>query len=287
MSLDIAPTTDDRLAEILSDDALAFVGDLHGRFGGRRLELLRARARARRPVRLPRGDALDPRGRLAGRAAARRLRGPARRDHRPDRPQARHQRAQLRRQGLHGRLRGRELADLAEPGRGPREPDRRDRRHDHVRELGRQAVLAERGDRDAARAPARLAPAGEAPEDRRRAGRRRARRLRPARVPQRAPAARQGPRALPLPAEDGAPPRGGAVERGVQLHRGRARRPHRHDPRHGPDRDAARGVPDGRDPLRAARALVRPQRRPLGLHLLDDQVLPGRPRRSCSRTAPT
>ena len=43
------------------------------------------------------------------------------------------------------------------------------------------------------------------------------------------------------------------------------------------DRDAARRVPDGRDPLRAARALLRPQRRPLGLHLLDDQVLP-RPR---------
>ena len=27
MTLDIAPTADDRLAEILSDDALAFVGD--------------------------------------------------------------------------------------------------------------------------------------------------------------------------------------------------------------------------------------------------------------------
>ena len=31
MTLDIAPT-DDRLAEILSDDALAFVGELHGRW---------------------------------------------------------------------------------------------------------------------------------------------------------------------------------------------------------------------------------------------------------------
>ena len=41
-----------------------------------------------------------------------------------------------------------------------------------------------------------------------------------------------------------------------------------------PDRDAAVGVPDGRDPLRAARALARAQRGPLGLHLLDDQVLP-------------
>ncbi len=44
MTLDIAPTQDDRLAEILSDDALAFVGDLHQRFGGRRNQLLQARA---------------------------------------------------------------------------------------------------------------------------------------------------------------------------------------------------------------------------------------------------
>ena len=34
-----------------------------------------------------------------------------------------------------------------------------------------------------------------------------------------------------------------------------------------PDRDDPRGVRDGRDPPRAARALGRPQRRPLGLHL--------------------
>jgi malate synthase len=44
VSLDIAPTQDERLAEILSDDALAFVGELHGRFGARRNELLQARS---------------------------------------------------------------------------------------------------------------------------------------------------------------------------------------------------------------------------------------------------
>jgi malate synthase len=45
VSLDTAPTQDDRLAEeILSDDALAFVGELHGRFGARRNELLQARS---------------------------------------------------------------------------------------------------------------------------------------------------------------------------------------------------------------------------------------------------
>jgi hypothetical protein len=35
VSLDIAPT-DERLASILTDDALAFVGDLHHQFGARR-----------------------------------------------------------------------------------------------------------------------------------------------------------------------------------------------------------------------------------------------------------
>jgi malate synthase len=44
VTLDIAPTKDERLAGILSDDALAFLGELHGRFGPRRHELLQARA---------------------------------------------------------------------------------------------------------------------------------------------------------------------------------------------------------------------------------------------------
>jgi malate synthase len=43
VSLDIAPPADERLAEILSDEALGFVGELHGRFGARRLEMLQAR----------------------------------------------------------------------------------------------------------------------------------------------------------------------------------------------------------------------------------------------------
>ena len=50
--------------------------------------------------------------------------------------------------------------------------------------------------------------------------------------------------------------------------------PARHDQGDRADRDAARRVRDGRDPVRAARALGRAQRRPLGLHLLVDQVLP-------------
>ena len=48
----------------------------------------------------------------------------------------------------------------------------------------------------------------------------------------------------------------------------------RHDPRDRPHRDHPGGVRDGRDPLRAARPLLRPQRRPLGLHVLDDQDIP-------------
>ena len=123
-------------------------------------------------------------------------------------------------------------------------------------------------------------------------GRRRDRRgrvhgLRPVLLPQRPAAARHGQGAVPLPAQDGAPPRGAAVERRLRLRPGRARRPAGHDPRDRADRDAPGRVPDGRDPLRAARALLRPQRRPLGLHLLDDQVLPRPARSSCSRTAPT
>ena len=120
--------------------------------------------------------------------------------------------------GLHGRLRGRELADLGQPGRGPRQPDRRDRGDDRVRLVRGQGVPARRRDRDAAGPPARLAPAREAP--RRSTGEPgvgRARRLRPARVPRRPPARRAGARRLLLPAEAGAPPRGAALERRLQL----------------------------------------------------------------------
>ena len=42
-SLDAAPVQDERAQEILSDDALAFLAELHERFDGRRLELLEAR----------------------------------------------------------------------------------------------------------------------------------------------------------------------------------------------------------------------------------------------------
>ena len=62
--------------------------------------------------------------------------------------------------------------------------------------------------------------------------------------------------------------------------------PQGHDPRDLPDRDHPRRVRDGGDRLRAARPQLGPQRRALGLHLLDDQEVPDPRRRSSScRTA--
>lgn len=48
-SITAAPPAEDRLAEILSTDALAFIAELHGRFGARRNQLLRARAEREPP----------------------------------------------------------------------------------------------------------------------------------------------------------------------------------------------------------------------------------------------
>ena len=139
---------------------------------------------------------------------------------------------------------------------------------------GKHYELEERS-RDAAAAPARLAPQRQARQGRGHRGLRRAARLRALLLPQRPAAARQRLAPVLLLPEDGAPPRGAAVERRAHVLRGRDGRAARLGARDGADRDAPGRVPDGRDPLRAARPLLRPQRRPLGLHLLDDQVLPG------------
>ena len=90
-----------------------------------------------------------------------------------------------RRQHVHGRLRGLEHADLGQPGAGPDQPARRGARHDRLREPRGQAVQAQRQDRHAAGAPARLAPGREAPAGRRQAHVRLAVRLRPVLLPQR------------------------------------------------------------------------------------------------------
>ena len=231
----------------------------------------------RRHARLPRGDARDPRGRLAGRRAAGRLRRTAA-SRSPARPTA-----------SSSSTRSTRAPRASWPtSRTPTRPTWANQVGGHVNlidaiegtitydSLRRQALRARRRARDAARAPARLAPAREAPARRRRAGRRRALDFGLYSF-HNAPAAARRAAAAPyfyLP-EDGAPPRGAAVERRLR------RSPRRRSAsRSGTIRATVLietlpgGVPDGRDPLRAARALLRPQRRPLGLHLLDDQVLP-------------
>ena len=103
---------------------------------------------------------------------------PSRRDHRPGRPQDDDQRAQLGRQGLHGRLRGRELADVGQRARRPAERLRRSPPADRARHA-REELPPERRDRDARDSQSRLAHGRAAPRGRRRAGVRVALRLRP------------------------------------------------------------------------------------------------------------
>ena len=225
----------------------------------------RAAAARRRASRLPPGDAGDPRRRLARRAGPGRAAGPPGRDHRPGRPEDGDQRAQLGREDVHGRLRGLELADLAELHRGPGQPDGRARADDHARHR-REAVPAERGDRDAARAPARLASGGAALRGRRGADLREPVRLRPLLLPQPRPR-----RHVVLPAEARVASRSAALERRLRLVAGAAGRAAGDDQGDRPDRDDPRRLRDGRDPLRAARALGRAERGPLGLHLQRDQ----------------
>ena len=74
-----------------------------------------------------------------------------------------------------------------------------------------------------------------------------------------------GERAVPLPRQARVAPRGAALERGLHPRPGRARDPARLDPGDRPDRDDPRRLRDGRDPVRAARARGRAERRPLGL----------------------
>ena len=152
-----------------------------------------ARARAARQKRLDAGEAPDflaataevreaewQRG-----AGARRPRGPPRRDHRSGRAQDDDQRAQLRRARLHGRLRGRALAHLGQRDRRPANLSDAVRRTIAFDEPRRQALPAQRADRDAARAPARLAPGREARPRRRQPDLGQPVRLRPLLLPQR------------------------------------------------------------------------------------------------------
>ena len=253
-------------------------------FGARRRELLDAPPRAGRATRTGRAldflpeTAADPRRRvLAGRAAGARPGRPAGRDHRAARAQDDDQRAELRRQGVDGRLRGRDVADLGERRRRAAQPaatrstasstsPRPDGKHYTARRrrcrrswCGRAAGTCREATCaiDGGPVSASLFDFG----------------LYLFHCAQRQ--LDRGQRPVLLPAEAGSPPRGPAVER--RLHASRRTRL-------GIPRGTIRAtvlietitgrVRDGRDPLRAARALGRPERRPLGLHLQHDQELP-------------
>ena len=240
--------------------------------------------RCRTHARFPPRYAVDPGVGLDDRApAARPARSPGR-DHRPHGPQDGHQRAQLGCLDVHGGLRGRELSHLGQHDLRPGEPDGRRAPRDHPRAVG-QALPAERAHGGTHPAPARLAPGREACAPRRPAGVGEPVRLRPALLPQRGRVARASERPVLLPAEARIAPRGAPLER--HLHHGAEapRRAARLRARHRADRDHARRLRDGRDPVGAAGTLGGTEHRPLGLHLLVHQeaalaprVLPRRPR---------
>ena len=208
------------------------------------------------------------------------LHGPPGRDHRADRPQDDDQRAQLRRQGLAGRPGGRQHPALGQRRRRPGEPAAtRSGATIDVHVAGGQA--ATRCATDQRLATIVMRPRGWHLDERHLL-------VDGAPVvgalvdfgllllPQRAGAARARQRAVLLPAEDGEPPRGAAVERRLHLRPGAARHPARHGPGDRAHRDDPGRVRDGRDPLRAARPRLRAQRRPLGLPVQHHQVLPRR-----------
>ena len=292
--VEVSGYTVDRQEEVLTDEALAFLAELH-----RHAQPTPAPAagapqgaprgdRAHRDAGLPAGDEGRPRRRLDGRRGAGRPARPPRRDDRSHRPQDDDQRAELGREGLAGRPRGLAQPHVGARGLGPGQPHRRPvrRRQADLRQPRGQALRGHR--RRAAhrrRAPPRVAPRREAHHRRRRGDRRRPRRLRALLLPQRPHARRPRQRAVLLPAEDGVAPRGAALERRLRHGPGPARHPAGQRARHGAHRDDHRGVRDGRDPLRAARPRLGPQRRPLGLPVLGDQELPRR--RAATSCCPT
>ena len=144
----------------------------------------------------------------------------------PCRSEDDHQRAELGRVGVHGRLRGRDVADMVESSVGPGQSDRRRPPHDHLREpRDRQALRAQSADRDADGAAPGISPARAPLRRRRPAGARDAVRLRHVPFPQRRGSGQGGYRSVLLPAEDAEPPRSPAVERRLPPRAERAEMP--------------------------------------------------------------
>ena len=236
--IELAGAVEPGFDEVLTADALEFVAELQRRFGPRREELLEARGRRR--ARLAEGEMLDflpdtreiREGDWTVAPVPADLAAALGRDHRADRSQDDDQRAELGRRRVHGRLRGRQLADLAQHGRRPAQPARRDRRDDHLRRLRRQGTTSSPRTRPrcwCARAAGTCSSATCWSTVR--ADVRLAVRLRPVRVPLRPAADQKRDRAVLLPAEARVPPRGAAVERRVRVRAGGARDPARDDSR--------------------------------------------------------
>ena len=188
----------DEFEEILTPEAVAFVAKLSREYRGRVDELLAKRAE--RQERINAGEMPDflpeTQGRQGGRLEdspdPRRPAGQASRAYGTARPQDDHKRAQLGGELMDGRLRGRQLPDLAQHAGEPAQHERGYRRHHHLRRprIG-QALRAERRHgRNPGEAP-RLAPLREAHARGRGAGPRWPLRLRALLLPQRQDAPRQ------------------------------------------------------------------------------------------------
>ena len=186
------------------------------------------RVRRRQAARLPAGDEVDPRGRLEGRAAAEGLLD--------------------RRVEITGPTDRKMVINALNSGASTFMADFEDANcptwdnmidgQINLRDAVRRTITFEQrtassyqlNDKTAVLhpAPARLAPGREARARRRQAGVRRHLRLRALLLPQREGAARARLGPVLLPAEDGVPPRGAAVERHLRLRAERAGHPARH-----------------------------------------------------------
>ena len=122
--------------DLFDDTANRLLNRLHDELDGERRKLLSERRRDGELLDfLPESEATTGDWRISPVPPA--LAGPPRRDHRADLEEDGHQRPQQRRALLHGRLRGLQLADLAQHDRGAGEPRRRDPR-DALARGGRQ-----------------------------------------------------------------------------------------------------------------------------------------------------
>ena len=282
--LEISAPPVPRSEEVLTPEALAFVADLDARFHGRRDELLAARRERR--AQIARTGTLDFLDETADVRAGDWTVAPVPADLRD------------RRVEITGPTEPKMAINALNSGARVWLADLEDANTPHWRNVvggqltlrdatrgqlsftspeGKQYAVADPGP-DARRPPPapRLALRRGAPDGGRAPGRRRPGRLRAALLPQRPRAAGRRQRAVLLPAQDGVPPRGTALERRLHPRRGGARGAARLGPGDRAHRDDHRGLRDGRDPLRAARARRRAQRRPLGLPLQHHQELPRR-----------